>query len=87
MFTYLGGTSLHSHVYKKSRILQLYPWYENFENTVESTVDDIDWQYINRYKMENLFGYILRNVFHGILTCSQGMEMIAEQLDSCLLER
>ena len=37
--------------------------------------------------MENLFGYILRNVFHGILTPRQGVEMIAEQLDSCIIKR
>lgn len=87
MFTYLGGVSLHSHVYKKSQIQQLYPWYERFEETIESSVDDIDWQHINRYRMENLFGYILRNVFHGILTPRQGVEMIAEQLDSCIIKR
>ena len=86
MFTYLGEPLCTVMLQKESHFAAI-SVYENFENTVESTVYDIDWQYINRYKMENLFGYILRNVFHGILTCQPRDGNDSEQLDSCLLER
>jgi len=83
-FTYLGGTSPHAYVYEKSRILQLYPWYDNFLDTVENNADNVDWLRLNRYRMELLFGRTLCNVFHGIISCEESVDLLLSKIDSCL---
>ena len=84
LFTYLGGTSPHAHVYKNSGILNLYPWYANYIQAINNYVPSEDWHFLDRYQVEQLFGYVLRNVFRGVLTCEEGSNIITENINNCV---
>lgn len=83
LFTYLGGTSPHERPYANGDILNLYPWYSCFIDTINNCSRNEDWNAFDRFQVESLFGYVLRNIFRDVLTCEEGVDIVMANLPDC----
>lgn len=80
LFTFLGGLSPHKHVYENNEILQMYPMYDLLLESIEMYTKYEPLDIINRYELENLFGYVLRSIYNGVITIDNGIEILKKKL-------
>lgn len=85
LFTYLGGVSPHLHVYKNQEILNLYPWYRLFLETIERSSYRELWDQFHVYKLERLIGNAVRSVVSGEMAPQEASSFISNHISSCRL--
>lgn len=83
-YTYLGGVSPYMSVYTNPEILSLYPWYRLIPPKFQKPVSHL-WDKFHAGKLEHLVGYLLRSVYHGILSSTQASTILQQQISECML--
>lgn len=85
LFTYLGGVSPHIHVYQSQEILDLYPWYRLFQETLERSSYRELWDQFHVYKLEKLIGDATRSVASERMTPQEASSYISNRISACRL--
>jgi len=85
LFTYMGGTSPHLHVYQNQEILTLYPWYRLFEETFARSSYRELWDIFHVYHLEKMISNAMRSVVSGQMSSQEASYFIEAQLPNCRL--